>query len=370
MQTEHNAKEEISQSPNELIAGLASFLGGIDYNHVIILQRYAAASNCIIGIRPVESLAGSLIRDGYPTKSLDIKGKSSTWGPQAGFICEDQSFSKLEGSPSAITKEFTQKVKDCINAGYATSIPLEITSKRLQELMNQNIIKKDCNSQNVNAYFSMREDKRKYSFELVPSNSSQTQEEQYFKVLHKNAPIKVLAPNKQSKPLTADYDLLLVGVHIADYGENDKIIKHDKNAGIHPSCSESNLKNYEKQPDMGVVTRRIMKIINDINVLIAENNLIHHGADTENPFTDPTTNYPAIFVLPKYIAPFNVVCAIKNDDELFDLIQKMRNEDYYTNINPNWPSRFTRIRKQAFTDAINFFKKTPSLPSFLMKNRK
>ncbi|PHM45715.1 type III secretion system effector ExoY, adenylate cyclase [Xenorhabdus mauleonii] len=372
MQIEHNIKEETSQSPEELVKGLTGFLGGIDYSHVIKLQRYAAINNCIVGIRPVESLAGSLIRDGYPTKSLDIKGKSSNWGPQAGFICENQLFSKLEGTSGLEIEYFNQKVQDCINARYATSIPLKITRGRLQELMGERLIMRNSNSPNSNDYISKRPSGNEYSFKLVPVDSNKKQEEQYLKVLYKNKPIKVLAPNEQSKPLTADYDLLLIGVHIADYGVNDRIIKHDKNAGIYPSYCDNNMKNQEKQPDMGVVTRRIIKIINEINVLIAGNNpnLIHHGADTENPYTDPATNYPAIFVLPKNIAPFNMVCVIQNDDELFHLIQKMRDEHYYTNVNPSWPSRFAKIRNQTYTDARNLFKRVPSLPSFLMKNRK
>lgn len=69
---------------------------GLAHKHLLPLQYLANEINCIISFRSVDNSATELIESGYPTKGFHIKGKSASWGPQAGFICEEQRFSKLE----------------------------------------------------------------------------------------------------------------------------------------------------------------------------------------------------------------------------------------------------------------------------------
>ncbi|MBM7074213.1 hypothetical protein JQC92_19645 [Shewanella sp. 202IG2-18] len=63
---------------------------GIVPNHKQALLQTASENNCIVMVRPVNKLSTDLIAEGYATKDLHVKGKSSDWGPQAGFICCDQ----------------------------------------------------------------------------------------------------------------------------------------------------------------------------------------------------------------------------------------------------------------------------------------
>ena len=55
---------------------------GIVGSHLVPLQKMAAETRTVIGIRAVDKLATQLIDDGYPTKNLHVKGKSASWGPQ------------------------------------------------------------------------------------------------------------------------------------------------------------------------------------------------------------------------------------------------------------------------------------------------
>lgn len=101
---------------------------GIVSSHLLPLQKVAAQTNSIIGIRPVENVATGLIEAGHPTKDFHIKGKSANWGPQAGLICTDQAFSKLEkfkdDAPEKVTNA-NKQIQACISDGHAVATPPE-----------------------------------------------------------------------------------------------------------------------------------------------------------------------------------------------------------------------------------------------------
>ncbi|MFS1538969.1 MAG: anthrax toxin-like adenylyl cyclase domain-containing protein [Candidatus Phlomobacter fragariae] len=90
--------------------------------------------NLIYGIRPISPLTTSLIEEGYPTKPLSIKVKTADWGPQAGFICVDQNFSKLVGQPERV-KKYNALINKNIENGEAVSVPLIITRDSINELI-------------------------------------------------------------------------------------------------------------------------------------------------------------------------------------------------------------------------------------------
>lgn len=70
---------------------------GIVQSHLSILADLAEEHNVVFAFRPVNPLATQLLEQGYPTKGLNVKGKSADWGPMAGFIPVSQRFSKLAG---------------------------------------------------------------------------------------------------------------------------------------------------------------------------------------------------------------------------------------------------------------------------------
>lgn len=125
---EHAAREPAMWALAEQIKGKT----GIVFEHLVPFQRYATESNCVIGVRAVDPLATGLISDGHPTKNFLIKGKSASWGPQAGLICADQRFSKLENCGPEKINEYNKQVRECLDAGNAHVGPLIVSRERLE----------------------------------------------------------------------------------------------------------------------------------------------------------------------------------------------------------------------------------------------
>ncbi|QLK63728.1 hypothetical protein GE278_21685 (plasmid) [Enterobacteriaceae bacterium Kacie_13] len=151
--------------------------------------------NCIISIRPVDNLATELIESGYPTKGFHIKGKSASWGPQAGFICEEQRFSKLEDASVECIDKFNQQVKQCIKEKHAVSSELTINNKRLNTLLEQGVIDYLSfeNTYGVRSFKAKGPSGKYYFFEARKLLRS---DEEAYLISHDNKPIRVLAPLK------------------------------------------------------------------------------------------------------------------------------------------------------------------------------
>lgn len=111
---------------------------GLVPNHVEKFVQIAQLENAFLLFRPVNPMSTSLIASGFGTKGLDIHSKSSDWGPQAGFICVDQTLSKKWGDAKAIT----QGEKDARHSlshsnGKVIEMPLLITASRHKELLEK-----------------------------------------------------------------------------------------------------------------------------------------------------------------------------------------------------------------------------------------
>ncbi len=64
-----------------------------------------------------------------------MKGKSSNWGPQAGFICVDQHLSKRENRDTAEIRKLNLAVAKGMDGGAYTQTDLRISQQRLAELV-------------------------------------------------------------------------------------------------------------------------------------------------------------------------------------------------------------------------------------------
>ena len=67
---------------------------------------------------------------GNPTKNFHVKGKSSDWGPQAGFVPYDGTYSKV-GHDQAKAQKGTRANQKGINDGFTTARVLELTLDQL-----------------------------------------------------------------------------------------------------------------------------------------------------------------------------------------------------------------------------------------------
>ncbi|QND86197.1 Adenylate cyclase ExoY [Chromobacterium vaccinii] len=336
--------------------------------HLIPLQQVARDHNCIIGIRPVDRLATELIETGHPTKGFHIKGKSASWGAQAGLICVDQRFSKLENASADRIAKFNSQTRQCIRDGDAAAVPLTISGSRLSSLLQAGVLNNLSreNAEGVRTFTAKAPSGKEYVFEAARKSGG----EEAYEIRHDGAPIEVLAPKADAKPLTADYDLLVIGPHLSDVGPQDNLpvpdIAHqvfrdriDHYRGIPANVglldAYLNPKSFYRREDaeIGNASARIRDMIPVINqALVGDGELVvHHNADSGSPATDPDANYPATFALPARIGRFDEICVIANKEELAELVKQAKDSGYHLPLNPLWEKEVSGVRRESFVDA-------------------
>jgi adenylate cyclase ExoY len=351
-------------------------------SHLVPLQEIAAQTNSIIGVRPVETVATGLIEAGHPTKNFHIKGKSANWGPQAGLICRDQAFSKLEKlknqDPEKVTSA-TDQVEKCIRQKEAVAIPLEISSNRLDQLVKLGkITELELNKHDVTLGFSAHGPSQQvYIFEGKRTSPSADN----YLISYEGKPLEVLAERAGGKALTADYDLHMVAPHLGDYGAEDKLPvpdvahsvfrqrvdryrRHHSNPKVFQvpmqlrADYESLASFYQKEdPDLGNASARIKQMIELINHRLVGNGerVVHHNADSGSPATDVAANYPATFFLPTKLGRFDEICMINDSKEMAELIRTAKDSGYHVPVNPLWGKEMGSIRRSDFVTARRLF---------------
>jgi hypothetical protein len=388
--TETAPRDATALPRKEIIRNLAEALSaqtekgkpviGIIPDHLIKLQELAEEYNCVIGIRAVDPLATGLITAGHPTKNIHIKGKTASWGPQAGLICKDQSYSKLETSPKK-TIAFSEQVRRTIRDGYVNSIKLALTPTRLQDLVKIGSIQHTESTTKTSCVYSKSPSGKNYYF------ATTLQPNGHYAVSLDGKPIKVLSTEADNikKMLTADYDLLCIGPHISDYGSQDNLPIPDVAHEIFLSRAKkyknipTSLKPYLSEDyfyasankDLGNISSRVRDLIPVINQKLVPQGekLIHHGEDAHNAFTDIKSNYPATFFLPRTLGQFQEICLISNNTELAELIQISKDEGYQIPINPLWDKPLTSIRRKSFLHAQSALEVAQQTPACISAHK-
>lgn len=87
--------EELDLTNRDLTGGAAICRSGMVPEHARAFARVADRENVVIVVRPVNPDATDVIAQGAATKAMDIKPKSSNWGPQRGYLPIDQRYSKI-----------------------------------------------------------------------------------------------------------------------------------------------------------------------------------------------------------------------------------------------------------------------------------
>lgn len=379
-----DAEHAVREPAMRALAEQVKDMTGIAFEHLVPFQRYATESNCVIGVRAVDPLATGLISGGHPTKNFLIKGKSASWGPQAGLICADQRFSKLEDRDPKDIEKYNKQVRQCLDAGHARVGPLIVGRERLEEIREhffQNAAKSGnepalrLSEASVNGDIEIRA--RAPSGEYYLFHGKQVDERAY-RIEHQGQPLEVLKgapldvrllangperchqpPPPNELPLTADYDLLMIGPSLAQLDERDNLRLPDVSHGkfmqrfnhYSPSAQERMLREtaidlrnpaqfYAAEDKLvGNASQRIKQMIPEINnALVGREGqwLVHHNADSGSPATDPAANYPATFFLPQRIGRFDEICVIENNQELAELVQQAKDGGYHMPINPLW----------------------------------
>ncbi|MBC5789848.1 anthrax toxin-like adenylyl cyclase domain-containing protein [Providencia sp. JUb39] len=344
---------------------------GIPESHQKVITKIANEENIIIGIRPVDKKSTSLILSGeYSSKGLNIKSKSSDWGPHCGFIPVLQEYAKRSGRENK--NKYNLYTQQAIDNGYAKSTILELTPERVNELTVYNEITplEKVNGSEYSKTISILDGQEKV-FLLKKIN----RDGKYFwHVYHEDEgnikPFHVIADPITEKALTADYDLFSIIFPISE-------LEHYVKVGEMPTWAEwkasvnfdeltlrqkvlyANEAEYNKHEgrDNGITNNRIKEIKNKLNKGLDRINgmeLIHHGADDANPASVMKENFPITFFLPEKLKARNALTGsseaistyfqmnaqgaiIINDvEQLSNFQQLLINQGYRAPLNKKW----------------------------------
>ena len=356
---------------------------GLVPRHKDVITNTALKNHCIIMVRPVNKLSTSLIAEGYATKDLHVKGKSSNWGPQAGFICCDQKFSKLAtkdyrgiemrnlatqqvfkrltmdpqfiGLQKKEIAKFNEKIKESIRNKFAKPVPLLISSDRLDVLIKEKLLHLVSKGSNGEIHVISR-GKPHNDFLLIPNAFMPFSDYPTVYQKHKNSVMTmlqhlpnlkqgywvmtkegdsfeemlVLAESDSGVPLTADYDLFAVLPSLTKFsGQRTK--------GFHSvtNIMSEALAQKERRivdPDLGRISNLTRTVQLQINADIGGRKVIHHGCELDNPVTE--LDYPITA-----FTPWGEIIGASNQKELEALIRDTIRLGYIFYANRLWSQK-------------------------------
>ncbi|GEM_PF-1381007 len=408
--TPHQPAAETKKEFPFLITDQADILhrSGIAEKHLTPLLAFAEKEKLVISFRPVERAATGLINAGYPTKNFHIKGKSANLGPMAGFIPVEQHLSKLGNKPGDNTGKISrmnEEIQQCIRGKYAEPGNLVITTQRIRELIKMNLIS-ECLPP------LSHDETGKITYTLSVSSGSREQITRYIAKpagddlytifpADNEKPVQVLYSPEIDKPLTADYDLMIVSHQMEDHGIQDtlriKSISPEEHIrqrayllssdtpkkpffrratvteGMKTPVSlppQEILRRASAQdairkellalahPGYGNSSQRIVDLIPKINSALNCKpgcDVVHHGMDAANPYSELDDNFPATFFLPEQIGDLPQVVTAENKDGLKQLLHILHQHGYYILFNPRWDSHLTSPRREHFEATRNIF---------------
>ncbi|WP_339387595.1 anthrax toxin-like adenylyl cyclase domain-containing protein [Vibrio caribbeanicus] len=356
---------------------------GIVPKHKEVITGTARRNECIIMVRPVNKLSTSLIAEGYATKDLHVKGKSSNWGPQAGFICCDQKFSKLatkdyrgiemrnlatqkvfkrltmEPQITGLQKKeiakFNEKIKESIRDRFAKPVPLLISSDRLSVLIKEKMLHVVSKGSNGVIHVTSH-GKPHYDFLLIPNAFMPFGDYPTVYQKHKNSVITmfqhlpnlkqgywvmikdgdsfeemlVLAESDSGVPLTADYDLFAVLPSLNKFsGERTTGFRSVANIVAKALAQKERRIVY---PNSGRISNLTRTVKREINAHIGLKKVIHHGCELDNPVTE--LDYPITV-----FTPWDEVIGVTNQYELELLIKDATRLGYIFYANRLWSQK-------------------------------
>jgi hypothetical protein len=288
--------------------------------------RTARRLNEVIVFRSTGRWSLRWLERGYPSKNFHVKGKSSDWGPQAGFVPYDGIFSKV-GADAAKAAAGSEANKKGEKEGFASPSPLRLTraeiDMQLTEKADGRTALQSVESLATSAHLVLtaRRSKDNKVFTFIAKKDGQE-----YEILALNPDAKVpnafvladqittgklnaqplmvmvseeLGANR--KPMTGDYDLMAICPLHANYmsrstaeyskpalqlnpavahkshalhGQTfaagtplDKVLDMRLNTGTTAKLKKEDPNNrWEEHADMGNLTPRILRCINMLNV--------------------------------------------------------------------------------------------------------
>lgn len=278
------------------------------------IQRVADKSNNVIGISRVNKAALSLLEEGdCLTKHFVIKNKTAESGFVAGFIPENPEYADVNESEYL---DYQIQLKNALRDDQGLSfIPCELSHNRILELQS-------LFGESIKLQFSADENECAISFEkqgkTISAIAKKNTDNEKYTISDMNGNIiRVLGKqitNQQNekiiKPITADYDLLVIcpAQKDLDLGGKDKtpFATTGQLRYIQAIIKASALPFYlgpKEDERMGNVSRRDREMINELNSEIIKSGGIkafHHNEEFHNPFADEINQHlPCVIFLPK-----------------------------------------------------------------------
>jgi len=189
------------------------------------------------------------LEDGYPSKNFHVKGKSSDWGPQAGFVPYDGTYSKV-GHDQTKAQKGTRANQKGINDRFATANILELT---LDQLIRQHQVAEEMPPRTAVQFMEVIPGTRNYS--LLAQRSGDGHLFEFLARWHRAGatagaavyqiyvytiatdhsahgmaarlllPLEVMCSSENgadNRPMTGDYDLMAVCPRWRDYGATSR----------------------------------------------------------------------------------------------------------------------------------------------------
>ncbi|ARU59162.1 MAG: CyaA/EF/ExoY family adenylyl cyclase toxin [Pseudomonadales bacterium] len=194
----------------------------------------------VIIFRSTGPWAKRWIERGYPTKNFHVKGKSSDWGPQAGFVPYLGKYSKVWFNQQKADKG-TQANDKGIKGGYAKKQTLVLTDSEINDQLNRpeehparKAIKSKTQVQGSKDLILICEPSgggKEFAFKAIHRSQSNDYEIWYypegagtnfFKLVDAQVggPLEVMCSGEKGgeKPMTGDYDLMAICPSWGQYG--------------------------------------------------------------------------------------------------------------------------------------------------------
>lgn len=362
---------------------------GMTVSDIKATQRIAKQRNEIIIFRNTGCWSRPHIEWEHPTKPFAIKGKSSDWGPHAGFVPYEGEFSKE--FTTAGMQLSTQRNEEALRRGAGIRVPTYIRAKLIHtyflkvrssesrravdriETPRPGVMYFFCTkpgsaAQNIPArqYVFMAKEIAAGVYELftlptsavgLPVNLIKHEERDARPLLSMSVPGSCLA-------LTGDYDLFAICPSWGAYGNRD--VKMDRtldDAIIARSVARTEQKalagdpvaarskrildrlreNDREDPHMGNVTPRIREAVIQLQAAMGgKHPRVHHNAESGRPFAPPASDgFPLTVIQPHNRIPnctFDsaMICDVNSLRRYFSYLY---HGGYYPPRNQSWGMR-------------------------------
>lgn len=336
---------------------------GVPVEHALRMQAVARQTNTVFGIRPVERIVTTLIEEGFPTKGFSVKGKSSNWGPQAGFICVDQHLSKRENRDTAEIRKLNLAVAKGMDGGAYTQTDLRISQQRLAELVRNFGLVADGVGP-VRLLTAQGPSGKRYEFE------ARQQPDGLYRIsrLGRSEAVQVLASPACGLAMTADYDLFLVAPSIEAHGNGGLDARRNTAVRYTPLGAKDPLSEdgFYGREDMarGNITPRTRQLVDALNDCLGRGEhreMFHHSDDAGNPGSHMGDNFPATFYLPRAMehrleeesVRFDEVCVVADRKSFSLLVECIKGNGYHFTAHPDWNVPL----RPSFQEALDFFQR-------------